>query len=110
VYEKRSDFFVKLFDATGIGYELKSDGSIDNNCVLRHGGSSLKAYYNEATDSRGPYFALNGAHYSSFGKEHWIEARNARIETTHLKLIPYPGDELSAVEEIIQFNLEGSSA
>jgi hypothetical protein len=109
MYEKRSEFFKRLFDATGITYELKSDGDIDNNFVLKHNGTSLKTYYNEANENRGLYFALNNSYYSAFGQNYWLEAQNKRKET-YLKLIPCLGEEPEAIEELILFSSSGTDA
>lgn len=113
MYEKKSELFMRLFNATEIDYQRKENGCIDSNFVLKHKGTSLKAYYNEATASCDMYFAINRSAYSTFGRKHWQEAKNYRQEEGYLKLDPFAGEELAAVKELIQFadsNVNASQA
>ena len=70
---------------------------------LPYKGEAIRLYFNEATADRGAYFAASARFYESFSSDHWLEVRNCRSEPKHLKLIPYPGEEILALKAVLSF-------
>lgn len=103
MFEYRSGFFAKAFKSVGIECEREASGRIRNEKALIYQGESLRLYFNEATGERGAYFAASSSYYDGFESENWLEARNARVEPNHLKLIPYPGQELAGLRDLLRF-------
>lgn len=102
-YEQRGAFFQALFDALGIEYETVN-GKIKTGTLLRYRNASLNLYYNEATRSRGAFFAANQNRYRGFAwLPDWLEARNDRQEAGHFKVIPYPGEETQALQRLLDY-------
>ena len=103
MYERRSSYFASVFDSLDIGYTQDTSGRIDNNFALVFEGGPIRLYFNDATDERAAYFAVNESFYEEFQRGRWLDVRNARVEQTHLKWIPYPGEEREALCELLAF-------
>lgn len=104
LFERRSAFFSRLLAHLAIDHRLTSEGRIDASHVLRWEGHSLQLYFNEATSQRGAYFAASRRLYADYQWEPlWLEARNDRHEPKHFKVIPYPGEEHSALLNLLSY-------
>jgi hypothetical protein len=100
-----SPIFIRVFDDLGIQYKLKRTGTIDNDNVLRYQGSSVQAYFNEATDADGTYFAIKRAAYQSFGWRDWEDAPCSHCakekKAGDFVKMPVPGREKQALQALI---------
>ena len=101
--QRQSVRYSKLFDELGIGYFLKGKYQIDNNKALRFAGKSIRVYFNEATQLREAYFALNESFYANFEWQNWRNVEVSRSEQSHAKKIPLEGREAEAFEELIDY-------
>jgi hypothetical protein len=104
LHERRSPFFSRLFTHLAIGHRLTPEGHIDAAHVLRWEGHSLQLYFNEATNHRGAYFLASRRLYRDYPwAPLWLEAHNDRHEPNHVKVIPYPGEEHSALLSLLNY-------
>ena len=105
--EYRSIFFMRLFDSIGVEYELHGDNRIANEVSLKKDGISLKLYFNEATESRGVYFAANKNEYDRYNwNKYWLFIENLRNEERHFKVIPFPGNDEFGLIDLIEFRFQ----
>lgn len=101
--EKRARAFQRLFDHLGIDYALDEAGEPERNGLLRYRGRSLKLRFHEATATRMAYFSAEAAMYQGFSWDHWLEARSLTPEKSYNKVIPYPGEELAALQALLDY-------
>jgi hypothetical protein len=103
LYERRSPFFTRLFDHLGIAYAQTPAGQIDPSQVLQWDGKSLKLYFNDATDAGGAHFIASKTLYSDYlWRLHWLKVRSERCGFEHYKVIPYPGEEYHALNDLLR--------
>jgi dynein-related subfamily AAA family protein len=99
----RSDEFIQIFDRLGIQYRRNKSGGIEPH-VLSAAGRSLQAYFNDGTDSRQAYFAINPALYPDFAwAEFWEDVNVARKDKGHLQKIPIAGEEETALRALVEY-------